>query len=128
MAYEQPVILDSEKNAYTDLRLKQYFAVKETSNGIELCAAATDVPAGVLQNQPNAGEPAQIMRLGISKFVSGGVIGVGTLIGTDADGKADVKVPGTDTTNYVIGKALEVGASGQIISAAINCITPHRAA
>lgn len=128
MAYEQPIILDSEKNAYTDLRTKQFYAVKETVNGIELCAAVTDVPAGVLQNMPNIGEPAQIMRLGISKFIAGGVIPVGGLIGTDAAGKADEKVAGTDTTNYVIGKALEAGVSGQLISAAINCITPHRAA
>jgi hypothetical protein len=129
MAFEQPIILDSSKDAAADLSTKQFFLVKETANGIELCGAVTDKPAGVLQNQPKAGEPAQIMRLGITKIIAGSAIGVGDQIGTDAAGKADTKLAGTDTTNYVVGSAIEAAtADGQIIEAAVNFLNIHRAA
>ncbi|MDQ4119890.1 MAG: hypothetical protein M3209_00300 [Acidobacteriota bacterium] len=129
MAFEQPIILDSSKNAAADLSTKQFFLVKETSNGIELCGAATDKPAGVLQNQPKQGEPAQIMRLGISKVIVAAAIGVGAQIGTDATGKAAAKVAGTDTTNYVVGSLIEASTgANQIVTAAVNFLNIHRAA
>jgi hypothetical protein len=128
MAFEQPVILDSTKNAYADLSDKQYFFVKETSNGIELCSAATDKPCGVLQNQPKQGEPAQVMRLGISKVKAGGNIAVGASIGTDANGKAAAKTPGTDTTHYIVGSAIDSASADDVITAAINCLNASRAA
>lgn len=131
MATELPVILDSTKLAGADLRLKQYFFVKEHTDGtVILCAAATDKPSGVLQNQPNTDEPAQIMRLGITVVESGGTIAIGALLGTDANGKAAAMVPGTDTTKYPVGTNCDhvAGAAGTRISATINCLNPARGA
>lgn len=128
MATEQPIYVDSSKLAYVDLDTKQYHFVKETANGIELCSAATDRPAGILQNDPKAGESAQIMRLGKSKLVCGGTIALGDQIGTDNAGKGDTKVAGTDTTNYVVGSACEGGAVNEIISVVVDCMNVHRAA
>lgn len=128
MAYEIPVLVDSKHLAYASLATKQYFFVKLTSNGIELCSGATDIPFGVLQNAPAAGEAAEVMRLGVSKVVSGGTIAIGALIGTDSAGKADSKTAGTDTTNYTAGVADAAAADGDIFTAGINCLSPGRGA
>lgn len=128
MATQIPVLVDSSKRAYVSLATKQFFFVKLTSNGIELCSAATDIPWGVLQNAPAAGENAEVMRLGVTKVKTGGIIAAGALVGTDGDGKADSKTAGTDTTNYVVGVADETSASGDIITLGINCLSPARGA
>jgi hypothetical protein len=84
----------------------------------------------VLQNEPSAaGQPVIVMSIGISTVSADAALAVDTLIGTSADGQADAKVPGTDTTEYVCGVVLEAStAAGDHISALINCATPHRAA
>lgn len=128
MALEIPVLVDSKHLAYADLSAKQYFFVKLTSNGIELCAGATDRPFGVLQNAPIAGEPAEVMRLGVSKVKAGGTIAIGALIGTDANGKGDSKTVATDATEYAVGVADEAAVSNDIFTAGINCLNPNRAA
>lgn len=117
--------------AGADLRTHQFKFVKESSGTIILCAAATDVPTGVLQNKPNTGETAEVLVLGASKVSADAVLAAGTLIGTSADGQADAKVPGTDVTEYVCGRVAPTdaaAAAGNIIQAFINCATPHRAA
>ena len=53
----------------------------------------------------------------------------GTLIGTSADGQADAKVPGTDTTEYIVGRTIEVSTNaGDLIACVVNCASPSRAA
>ncbi len=84
---------------------------------------------GVLQNKPTSGQAATILCVGTSKVSSDAALNEGDLIGTAADGQADAKVPGTDTTNYVVGQMITAtGAAGVIGTAAINCANPHRAA
>lgn len=113
-----------------DLTTKQYYFVKiNTSGQAALCAAATDKPIGVLQNTPNTGEEAVITVVGGTKVVASASIDEGVLIGTASTGKADAKVPGTDTTEYVVGTViLASGADGEIATALVNCASPARAA
>lgn len=115
--------------AGADLSAKQYYFVKiNTSGEAVLCAAATDKPIGVLQNDPASGEEAVITVVGGSKVVASASIDEGVLIGTASTGKADAKVPGTDTTEYVAGTViLASGADGEILTALINCANVHRA-
>ena len=128
MAYEIPVLVDSKHLAYADLSTHQFKFVKLTSNGIELCAAATDKPFGVLQNAPIANEAAEVLRIGVSKVKAGGTIAIGAAVGPNASGLAVAKVLGTDTTNFVAGHADEAAVSGDIISVGINCVNAGRAA
>lgn len=116
--------------AAADLSAKQYYFVKIDSNGkAALCAAATDKPIGVLQNTPKSGEEAVITVVGGTKVVASASIDEGILIGTASTGKADAKVPGTDTTEYVVGTViLASGADGEIATALVNCASPARAA
>lgn len=133
MATEQGPNLIITIPAAADLSAKQYYFVKFSGGQAALCSAATDVPAGVLQNKPDAaGKPAEVLVFGISKVVADASLSQGNLIGTSADGQADAKTPGTDTTEYVVGVVRSpdsgAGAAGDVFSAMINCMTPHRAA
>ena len=103
--------------------------VKLSSSTFVLCDAATDVPKGVLQANVAEGLQAEIVAFGASMVIADGVIAEGALIGTSADGQADVKIPGTDTTEYIVGTALQAAAQAtdQIV-ALINCVNPMRAA
>lgn len=116
--------------AAADLSSKQYTFVKLDSSGLVAAASgATDIPIGVLQNAPTAGQEAEVLVVGGTKIVAGAAIGEGALVGTGATGKAVALVAGTDTTKYVAGTLLtESAADGNIVTAVINCATPHRAA
>jgi hypothetical protein len=116
--------------AGADLSAKQYTFVKVNSSGEAIAAAAaTDIPVGVLQNAPTAGQEAEVLIVGGTKVVAGAAIGDGAQIGTGSTGKAVALVAGTDTTKYVVGTLLtESAADGNIVTAVINCANPHRAA
>lgn len=117
-------------SASADLSAKKFYFVKVSGAlTVTVCAAATDIPCGVLQNNPTSGQAASVMAIGQSKVSSDAALTAGALIGTSADGQADAKVAGTDTTEYVVGQVLETsGAAGGLVSAIINCASPHRAA
>jgi hypothetical protein len=122
--------------AKVDLRTKQFCFVKLAaaaaaySDGLEdqvdLCAAATDIPIGVLQNKPNAGEEAEIMMAGITKIqgnadLSAGFPGTPVLIATSNDGQAAAAL----STNYVVGQLLQAPTGAGIIGVmAVNCLAP----
>jgi hypothetical protein len=116
--------------AAADLSAKQFHFVKLDSNGkAALCAAVTDIPCGVLQNKPTAGQAATIVVMGETKISSDAALNEGDLIGTSADAQADAKVAGVDTTNYVVGQMkTATGGAGVIGTALVNCANPHRAA
>jgi hypothetical protein len=116
--------------AAADLSSKQYTFVKLDSSGLAAAASgATDIPIGVLQNAPTAGQEAEVLVVGGTKIVAGAALGEGALIGTGATGKAVALVAGTDTTKYVVGTILtESAADGNIVTAVINCANPGRAA
>ena len=124
-----PTLWNDVLPAGADLSASQFRFVKKDSGTYIRCAAATDIPDGVLQNAPALGEPCEVLMLGPTKVSSDEALTAGWFIGTSADGQADRKIPGTDTTEYVCGRALSAsGAAGQISAAFINCVTPHRAA
>lgn len=129
MAYEIPG-MSASFVAGGDLSSKQYHFVKlNTSGQVVIVAAATDKPIGILQNAPASGGVAEVMLAGISKVVADADLAIGDQIGTSADGQADAKTPGTDTTEYVVGEVLTANtAAGGIVSVAFNCMGAGRGA
>lgn len=111
-----------------DLSAKQYYFVKiSADNTVVICAAATDVPIGVLQNAPASGGVAEVCMVGVTKVNSDAALTAGNRIGTAADGQADAKTAGTDTTEYAVGIVLiGSGAAGGLATAAINCLGAGR--
>lgn len=130
MAAEIPVLKPGLWTASADLSGKQFYFVKMSgANTVTVCAAATDIPVGVLQNKPTAGQAAEVMSIGVSKVSSDAALSRGNLIGPSADGQADAKTPGTDTTEYIVGQVIGAsGAAGGLATAMINCASPARAA
>ena len=116
--------------AAADLSALQYTFVKLNSSGqVAAVSGATDLPIGVLQNAPTAGQEAEVLVVGGTKIKAGAAIGEGAQVGTSAAGKAVALTAGTDTTKYVAGTLLtESAADGNIVTAVINCANPHRAA
>lgn len=130
MAYDQNATLDLSFPAGADLSAAQYKFVEVGTGGtVTLCNAATDRPIGVLQNKPTSGKMATVRVIGVTKVQADAALTRGTLVGTSADGQADAKTPGTDTTEYTVGVVLEPSANaGEVITALINCAAPSRAA
>lgn len=115
--------------AGADLSAKQYTFVKMSGTGVIGAAAATDVVIGVLQNAPTSGKTAEVAIDGVTKLKASAAIAAGALVGTTSTGLAVALTAGTDTTKYVFGQAITAaGASGDIITVAIDCKSPNRAA
>ncbi|HSG63301.1 MAG TPA: hypothetical protein VLA24_17890 [Pseudomonadales bacterium] len=130
MAYEGQQIGIPGLTASADLSAKQFYFVKMSGEKtVTVCAAATDKPIGVLQNAPTSGQAANVCVVGVSKVSGDADLNFGDLIGTSADGQADAKTPGTDTTEYTVGSVVNGNAAaGGLVTAVINCAAPARAA
>lgn len=131
MASEKPIAGGSiSLTAGATLATKQYYFVKlSADNTCIVCAAATDVPIGVVQNAPASGETAEVVVVGLTKVNADAALTYGNLIGTAADGQADAKTAGSDTTEYVCGQVVTgTGAAGGLASAFINCANLNRGA
>ena len=129
MAYESACLDLTFANA-NDLSAKQFYFVKmSASNTIVVCAAATDKPIGVLQNKPTANQAAVVRVIGCTKVSSEQALAAGNLIGTSADGEADVYVAGTDTTKYFCGQVIEASTAAHgYATAIVNCAAIRRGA
>lgn len=116
--------------ASADLSSYQYYFVKISDDReVTVCAALTDVPIGVLQNAPESGQTAVVMVIGETPVSSDAALTAGNLIGPSADGQADARTIGTDTTHYVCGQVVAgSSAAGAQATAIINCANLGRAA
>ncbi len=130
MAYElsdSQVVLSIPAGA--DLSAKQYTFVKLSGSTVISAAAATDLPIGVLLNDPASGETAAVAVSGVVKLKASAAISVGALVGTTSTGLGVSLPAGTDTTKYILGRAVTAaGAANDIITVAVNCANISRAA
>lgn len=103
----------------------QYLFAKLTAaDTIAPCAALTDFPIGVIQNNAkktstDSNVGAEIRQLGVSKVVSSGTIAVGAIVGPDANGKAVARViasGGGDLGHWCAGVVIEGGAVGELLT------------
>jgi hypothetical protein len=103
------------KNAYT--------GVKYSGSG-QLIAftAATDRPAGVLQNPLTriVGDAARLGINGVSKVRLGGTVAAGDPIQFNATGRGILAATG----GYIIGTAQSAGVSGDVIPVLIAAANP----
>lgn len=130
MAYEGIQVKIPGLTASADLSAKQYYFVKISgANTVDVCAAVTDRPVGVLQNAPTSGQEAEVCCFGVTKVSSDEALAAAVVIGSSSDGQAQVVTVGTETTVYIAGQVLEAsGAAGGLATALINCAAPARAA
>jgi hypothetical protein len=121
MAFEGNLQALPGLSASADLSAKQFRFVKASGNAtVDVCAAITDKLIGVLQDNPTSGQPANVVGFGVSKVVAGGNVTAGDVVGTDNQGRAVTIVPGSDTTQYIGGRAITGGAIGEDISISVT--------
>lgn len=73
-------ILDLAWPASEDLSNDQYKFVVLTPTGVRRPDSETEVPVGILQNAPGAGEAASVRVMGVSKLQMNGAAGVGAFV------------------------------------------------
>lgn len=97
------IIQSVTKKAYNDLSTKQYYVVKlvsgTTANLVDVCSAQGERSFGVLQNDPEQNEAANVAVLGFCKAITHDTsnIWAGKLLTTDANGKLE----GASSGDYV---------------------------
>lgn len=130
MAYEASQPLKHTFVAGESLATKRYHFVKlSADNTVVACTAVTDVPIGVLQNNPASGSECEVVIVGITKVIADEALTFGNAIGTSADAQAQAVTVGTETTVYLAGRILAgAGAAGRVATAVINCAAAGRAA
>lgn len=128
MAVEKGPKLDWGILANSDLSAKQHHFVKfngtASSDTVVAVASVDDRALGVLNNAPGAGEEAEVILTGVTKVKLAGTVARNDGVGADADGAGIKAAAG----KRIYGLALESGVAGQIISVAVNSVTPTAAA
>jgi hypothetical protein len=109
---EHPVLVTSFLAA-EDLSTHQFKVMELSSGNVQRTNAITDVPIGVLQNDPASGGVADVMHDGVTRAVAGAAIAVGAKVACTAAGKVQTAA----TTQHVLGVALTAAAAdGDIIT------------
>lgn len=101
-----------------------------SSNEVVPISADTQLPIGVLQNNPARGEAAKVAYCGLTKVRVGATdIAVNARIGIDANGRAIAITAGTSTGYFVLGRVVYIDAAdndGALVAALIETSAPAR--
>lgn len=97
--------------ANADLSAKQYYCVTLTSDKAAVGTSAGEAIFGILQNEPEADETADICIFGVCKARFGGTVAIGSLLTPDADGELVATTSGTDK---ICGYSLQAAADNQV--------------
>lgn len=108
--------------AGADLSAAQYRFVKLDGANVVLCAATTDIPLGILQNDPEEGEHAEVMISGVSPLASVTAgLALGAKVATNAVGRGQAAV----STQHVVGQVLKAASAEDArATVAIDCSAP----
>lgn len=106
-----------------DVRVAQNTAGFGAGNAAIAALPSAGVPfLGIVQANPQLGEAAQVLTEGVSKALIGGPVAVGDLLmGAAANANGACPLVLATTGNYAMAKALESGASGDIIAVYLRC-------
>jgi hypothetical protein len=109
--------------AAVDLSSYQYCPVKLISTGVDICDAATDPVAGILQNAPTAGQSAVVRVHGMSKVKAGDTIAIGDKLRPEVTtGRAVAEAADglSDNDKFIFGVACAAAADGELFEALIQ--------
>lgn len=127
MASNEKAIFTLSLEAGEDLSSSQYLGVTMSDDRkVDAHDATTDIPIGILLNEPESGQQALVMVVGQCPIIAGESITAGKLIRLGANARAYVFDVDTDVTTYAMGQCTKGAASGEKIDAVVNCCTPTR--
>jgi len=105
--------LDISMLASEDISDYQYrFVIQSSDTQVRLANATTDVPLGVLQNNPESGEVAVVRITGTSKVVANGALAVNKFVKCEYVGAADNGKADEADTDKDIVRGVVIFASG----------------
>lgn len=111
MAYEIPLLPVTFPAGFDASAAKHHFVVHDGTD-LALCGDGARAD-GVLYSAPGSGEAGEVQLLGgILRVECGGTIAAGANVASNATGEAVVATTG----EVILGRALEAGADGRIIS------------
>ncbi len=109
--------------AGADLSSSQYKCIQLNSSKKAVdVTAITNIPLGILQNDPVTAQPAHVTPIsagGISLIRLGATLSAGDLIGTGTDGRAVADA----STNYNLGILMEGGDADDIVPVLLGSLT-----
>jgi len=82
-----------------------------------LASVDGEIVFGVLQNDPTAGQGAEVMASGLTKVVADELLTAGDYVGVSSDAQAKIVETtntGADVGDYVVGQVVEGAAAGAI--------------
>lgn len=105
--------------AVSTLASSQYYIVQlaSTAGQVKLATSGTSKIVGVVQNDPAAGEAANIAFAGVFKVAAETSVAIGDFITSSSTGRAKTTTTGG---NSIIGKALDASSSAGDI---IRCVS-----
>jgi hypothetical protein len=92
--------------------------VKYASGKAAKAGAVTDIVVGVTRDSAKAGETVPVVTAGVAGVLASAAIAEGVLVGTAVTtARGKTIVAGTDSTQYIVGRALEAAtAAGDMVS------------
>jgi hypothetical protein len=103
---EKPIWTDTHE-ASSDYSSKQYYGCKMTADKkVGLPTADTDVPVGIVVNNPESGKAAQVLKVGRAPGVVAETITYGQKVRIASGGKIALWEK-TDTSTYCVGVCVE---------------------
>jgi hypothetical protein len=110
------------------LASNQYYGVTMSADRtVDLQDAITDIPAGILLNNPTSGQQAEVLVAGRTPGVAAEAITAGQQVRIDAAGKFAVFQVDVDVTTYCCGYCVVgAGADGEYGEFIVNCATCFR--
>ena len=117
MAVSANLVLDGTHTAQVDLSSWQFRVVQlGTTGAVDKADAVTDIPFGILQNDPAIGEVAIFATSGRSKAYAGEILAIGEIVSVKADGSVITAA----SSSYPIGTVTEIAGASQVGSVQIN--------
>lgn len=119
MAFEVKGFMDGTRKAGASMTDWQYHFVKlGTGNTVAKVSNAANRPYGILQNDPESGQPAEVGCSGIFLAVAGEAIAEAARFGIDSSGRVVATSSGNDW-GFTLQAA---GAAGEIIAVQVGCM------
>jgi len=128
MGMNERPIMTLSMEADEDMSSSQYYGVSVSDEmSVDLVDADTDIPIGIVLNEPESGEMALIGVIGVFPIVAGEAITVGSLVRIGSAGTAMIFEVDVDVTTYCIGRCIRAaGAAAEKALVAVNCCNPWR--
>lgn len=125
MATFAPLFIPSGFTAGADLSVTgQHRFVSLGANKTVTLTGNNALALGVLMNQPESGDEAQVLVAGIAKVEAGEAVAVNDKIGSDANGRSKTALTASEMMGIAITPAAAAGVIHEVLLLGGSFVTP----